>query len=824
MDKKSLFAEVIVPVPVSGTFTYLIVDDEAGRAKAGMRVIVPFGKKKKYTGIIASIVEELPNHSFEYKSIHEIVDKAPLVLPSQIELWKWISTYYMCSIGEVCKAAIPSCLIPESETVLFPVEEVYPPDILSEKERNILDRINSVKGTTIDQLIRSYRQPGIMKTVLQMLAENLIRTDESIVSGFKARTEWMVKPGSLMPEENNLNEVFDRLRRAPRQTELLLKYFEIPIEIRGTRDGIPKKLLTGNSLELKSALKSLKEKGLFQLWQKETSRLTPSERDPEQISVLSEDQALAFHEINQLWKDHPVVLLHGITGSGKTEIYFQLIDKVIAEGKQVLYLLPEIAITNQMIRRIQRFFGDRAGVYHSGFPAAERAEIWKQMLEQGNGGYQIVLGVRSSVFLPFHNLGLVIIDEEHENTYKQQSPAPRYHARDVAIMLALQTGARTIAGSATPSIDSYFNTQIGKYGLVNLKRRYGESMLPEIIVSDIRKAKLKKQMQSHFSPELIRSMQDALSGGRQVILFQNRRGFAPYLICDDCGWIPKCNRCDVSLTWHKGLQKLVCHYCGASKRYPVKCEECGGKQPELRGFGTEKIEEEIALLFPDHPISRFDQDTTRGRYSGLRILEDFETGRTSILVGTQMVSKGLDFENVTLAGILDADSLLGFPDFRASERSFQLMSQVAGRAGRRVDPGKVIIQSRDPEHPVIKDVKGHNYLAMYLRELEERREFRYPPWFRLIMVTTSHRNPELLNSGSTELARKLTQIKGIDVAGPVSPLVGKIANVYYRQILLRISRQVSSNMIRSSILQATDEIKSINEFKSIRIAFDVDPV
>lgn len=680
------YVDVIVPLPIAGQYTYSVPDELADKIKAGCRIVVPFGSKKYYTAIVTKVHQTAPE-AYETKDIMEVLDESPVLLRRQYDFWQWLADYYLCTLGDVYKAALPSGMKLESETlvVLNPEFEALQP--LSEKEQRILDLLGNDSEQCITQLEKSSGIKNLLPVIKALLEKEAILVKEELKRSYKPRVESRVRLSAAMQTEEAVHRQFDALARAPKQLALLMKYIELSGWTGEKKElkEVSRKTLLDSAGVTNAVLNGLIGKGVFEIYSFEIGRLSAEQVSVSPLNPLSSAQQQAYSEILTHFHQKNVCLLHGVTASGKTEIYIHLIQQAIQAGKQVLYLLPEIALTTQITERLKRVFGNRLGIYHSKFPDAERVEIWRKQLTDDD--YDVILGVRSSVFLPFRRLGLVIVDEEHENTYKQQDPAPRYHARNAAIVLASMFGAKTLLGTATPCIETYYNAVHGKYGWVQLTERHQNVLLPHIEVVDIKELARKKRMTAQFSPLLLQKIREALEQKEQVILFQNRRGFAPMIECRTCGWIPKCKNCDVSLTYHKGLNQLTCHYCGYTYEVPKSCPACGGVELINRGFGTEKIEDDIKLIFPDARVARMDLDTTRTRTAYERIIADFEDGKTDILIGTQMVSKGLDFDRVSVVGILNADSMMNYPDFRSYERAFQLMAQVAGRAGRKNKQG-----------------------------------------------------------------------------------------------------------------------------------------
>ena len=817
------FIDVILPLPLNSCFTYALPEALAGDVKVGCRVVVPFGKKKYYTGIVQDIHCRKPE-SYEVKDVADVLDSRPVLLPLQFKLWEWVADYYLCTRGDVYKAALPSGLKLESETVVACAPDFEPEKRLSEREEKVLSVLAAEGETSVTRLEKPGGVKNVLPVVKSLLDKGAIVVKEELRRTYKPRTEVRVRLTEAARNERRLHFFFDELqRRAPKQLDLLMKYLELSGSLGGgnVRE-VAKAELLRRASATPAVFTGLVEKGILEVYRQEVGRLDNTAlADLQPLSPLNNSQQRAYDRILETFRQKNVCLLYGVTASGKTEIYIHLIAEVIRRGRQVLYLLPEIALTTQITARLRRVFGARLGVYHSKFPDAERVEIWqKQLTEQD---YDIILGVRSSVFLPFRRLGLVIVDEEHENTYKQQDPAPRYHARNAAIMLASLCGAKTLLGTATPSLESWYNAEAGKYGMVELKERYTQIQLPEIIPVDIKELQHKKRMNGPFSPVLLQYVREALEQHAQAILFQNRRGFAPMVECHTCGWVPKCRNCDVSLTYHKGLNQLTCHYCGYTMPVPRRCPACDGTDLRSRGFGTEKIEDDIRLLFPEARVARMDLDTTRTRAAYERILTDFEQGRTDILIGTQMISKGLDFDRVNVVGILNADTMLNYPDFRAYERAFQLMAQVAGRAGRKDKRGRVVLQTKSMDHPIIAQVMANDFEGMASVQLAERQVFRYPPYYRLVYVYLKHRDEALLDTMAHVMADHLRAGLGERVLGPDKPPVARVQTLFIRKIVVKIENTVSLSRAKQWLVQVQREMQADERCKSLIVYYDVDP-
>jgi len=825
------FIDVIIPQALPKTFTYRLPQNLTGLAKIGVRVVVPFGKAKLLTGIICNISNLAPT-AYEAKYVESILDDKEIVSSKQIEFWNWIASYYLCNIGEVMNAALPSGLKLSSEAKYLLRNDFvdysgnlidFKTEILSDKEFLITEALSIRHILTLDEMREVLGIKSVHNFVKSLLEKNVIYIEQQIIEKFKPKLETVIQLNSEYEDEKKLEVLINSLeKKAFKQLELLLQYLKICNYAKNNFPEIKKNTLTDGLEKTDSALTSLVKKKIFNQSQKQKDRFffdgTTSE-----IKPLNDEQTNALESIKESHKSKEVVLLHGVTGSGKTEVYIQLIDEIIKSGKQVLYLLPEIALTTQAIVRLQKVFGDKVGVYHSRQNESERVEIWNRVLnkEKANN-YPLVLGARSSLFLPFTNLGLIIIDEEHDFSYKQNEPAPRYHARDAAIYLAFQHKAKVVLGTATPSIESYYNAQVNKYGLALIKNRFGSSILPQTTIVDMKKYRKEKNLHSYFSYELIEAIAENLEKKKQVILFQNRRGFSPMLECKSCAHIPQCINCDVSLTYHKAVNILRCHYCGYSTPPPQVCAKCGGTEVLMKGAGTEKIEEELQVFFQDAKIARMDLDTTRSKYAFQQIIYEFEEGNIDILVGTQMVSKGLDFANVGLVGVINADSLLHYPNFRSFERCYQLLIQVSGRAGRGVDIGSVIIQTANPENKVIQQVLNNNYPLFYESQIEERKNFNYPPFSKLIELNLRSKDINELNVASQYLADNLKTQFGKRLLGPEFPPVKKIRNQYHKNILIKIEKEASIINSKKIIMQHIQAFNLNKEFKKVMVIIDVD--
>lgn len=749
------YADVILPVPLTGLFTYSVPEGMA--VGVGMRVLVTFGRSKKYMGIVASLHSNKPE-GYEVKPITQVMDAEPIVTDNQLKLWNWIADYYMSPIGEVYKAALPSGLKAED--------------------------------------------------------------------GYRPKTELYIQLTSKFRSEQALHVAIDMLQRAPKQMKAFLDYLELSgldrfdepdAQTELTRDEL---LNEGHSLQ---TINALVQRGLLETYDKEVGRLNyGGDPHPENIKPLSPPQQEAFNQIQFSFLQKNVTLLHGVTSSGKTEIYIHLIQQALDKHQQVLYLLPEIALTVQMMQRLQRVFGNRLGIYHSKYSDAERVEIWQKQLS--GHPYDVILGARSAVLLPFQNLGLIIIDEEHVTSYKQQDPAPRYHARSAAIMLAQMYGAKTLLGTATPSLETYHNAKTGKYGLVELTQRYKGIELPEIQVVDIKDLQHRKMMNGLFSPLLLSKVREALERGEQAIIFQNRRGYAPMVECKQCGWVPHCQHCDVSLTLHRNMNQLTCHYCGYTYQVPTECPACGSRELQTKGYGTEKIEDQVRDIFPEAHIARMDLDTTRTRNAYERIISDFSSGRTNLLIGTQMISKGLDFDKVSVVGILNADNLLNYPDFRAFEHAYMMMAQVSGRAGRKGKQGLVILQTKSPNVPLIQQVVHNDYAGFYRSLIAERQQFNYPPYRRLIYVYLKHRSDAVVETAGIEMASRLRQWFSSRVIGPDKPSIAKVKSLSIRKLIIKLELGINMAEVRKYLALAQQQMLQDKRYSSLQIYYDVDPL
>jgi primosomal protein N' (replication factor Y) (superfamily II helicase) len=783
--RKTLFVEVILPLAVANTFTYRVPFEQNNKVEVGKRAVVQFGKSKIYTAIILSSSQNPPER-YEAKYLLDIIDDQPIVNPNQLNLWHWMANYYMCHLGEVMQAALPAALKLASETrIVLNSEGDYDKSELNDKEFVVVEALEIQKELLVSDINKILGQKNVFAILRSLFDKKAIFIFEEINQKYKPKTIVLIGLNQAYKNPEALKQLFALLEKAPKQLDVLLAYLQLSKQ----NPEITKAQLTEASGATPAIIKALIDKDIFIADYKIVSRLTKYDDELTDTFTLNAYQDVALKAIRHYFNTLPVTLLYGVTASGKTQIYIRLIEEAIAQGKQVLYLLPEIALTTQIIERLKKYFADKIVVYHSKFNDNERAEVWQKVLKNE---CKVVLGARSAVFLPFVNLGLIIVDEEHEASYKQYDPSPRYNARDTAIVLAGMHKAHILLGSATPSIETYFNATTGKYGLVKLLKRYGGVQMPKIEVASIADETQKKLIKENFTTLLLTEMEQALAKKEQVILFQNRRGYVPILICKTCGNTPKCINCDVSLTYHKTSNKMHCHYCGYQEDNIVKCLACGSTHIEQKGYGTEKIEDDIKILLPNFNVGRMDYDTTRNKNGHQHILSTFEEGKIDILVGTQMVAKGLDFGNVSTIGIINADTMLKFPDFRAYERTYQMLAQVAGRAGRRDKLGKVIIQAYDVKNRIIQQVVDNDFDGMFTDELAERKQFAYPPYTRIIQIDVKHKDFLKLQAIADYFAIELRKVLGDKVLGPQIPLVGRIRTYYIQTIMIKVDKQTQS--------------------------------
>nr|WP_262921526.1 primosomal protein N' [Psychroserpens algicola] len=807
-----------MPIPLEKSFTYAITKAEADFLKPGIRVSVPFGKSKIYTALVIEIHTNAPL-VYEAKEIHQILDEVPIVTTEQLKHWTWISNYYMCTLGEVMRAALPSAFILESETVISKNDEVRLNDEdLKDDEFIVYEALHHQSSLKIQDLMAILDKKNVLPVIKRLLEKNVISVQEEIYEKYKPKLVRYVKLGTNYSSEKSLQNLMEDLSRAPKQRDVVMTLFSVSAQ---TKKPVKVSDLSLESGASSSIIKTLIDKSILEEYHIQTDRVQYDGGDNEASKHLNEHQNKALSNISESFENQNITLLHGVTSSGKTEVYVKLIEAQLNVNKQVLYLLPEIALTTQLVERLQNYFGEKVAVFHSKYSSHERVEVWNNVLHNAPTA-QVILGARSSVLLPFQNLGLIIVDEEHESSYKQFDPAPRYHARDTAIVLASIFNSKTLLGSATPSLESYYNAKQGKYGLVELNHRYNNVLMPDIELVDIKDKHKRKRMQGHFSDRLIEEMRETLKNNHQIILFQNRRGFSPIVECQTCGHSPQCPNCDVSLTFHQYRNQLRCHYCGYHTVMPKTCDACGSVELDSKGFGTEQVEQEAKLLFPDHNVARMDLDTTRGKYGYEKIITALEQGEIDILVGTQMLTKGLDFRNVKLVGIMNADNMLNFPDFRAHERSYQLMAQVSGRAGRTEERGKVLIQTYNPYHKILQQVSTNNYQQMFEEQLDERHIYKYPPVFRMIKITLKHKDYNRVNIGADWYARSLRTVFDAHVLGPEYPPVARIRNQYLKHILVKIPQKQSLSKTKEAIIKINNSFLSVKDFRAIRVILNVD--
>lgn len=825
-SRNTLFAELLLPVPIPKLFTYRIPFVLNEQVQVGQRAIVQFGDRKILTGLVSAIHDKPPK-DYEAKYILELLDDFPTVNHHQFKIFHWIANYYACTLGEVMNAALPSGLKLSSESMVqinpaFNLEETEM--AFSEKELMLLKRIQDepLAYTDISKFLGVKYIHAILKS---LTGKEAIILFEEVKEKFKPKTEKRIRLSSEYSSHSMLEKVFETLASKPKQEAVLLKYLQlVPVlkEASANKVGIAKKDLQVDDIS-ESSINTLIKNQVLEEFEIVIPRFGFEENAESPAILLSEEQERAQTGIFKTFENHNISLLHGITGSGKTEIYINLVRKALDSGGQVLYLLPEIALTTQIVHRLKKIFGSGMGVYHSKFSDNERVEVWNGVL---TGKLKFVVGVRSSIFLPFDNLGLIIVDEEHDASYKQQEPSPRYNARDVAIMLGQFHHAKVLLGSATPSVESYYLAQQGRFGLVTLTQRYGEAQLPQIILADMRVERHRKTLKGEFSSVLLKGIEEALHLQEQVIIFQNRRGYSPMVSCEDCGWVPKCVNCAVSLTYHQFRHAVVCHYCGYKESLPHECPSCTSKRIQTVGYGTEKLEEELNLYFPQAIVQRMDLDTTRSKTGYETIIDQFEKGETNILVGTQMVTKGLDFDSVSLVGVFNADRMMHFPDFRSHERAFQLITQVSGRAGRRKKAGRVIIQTSSPDHEVLVYILKNHYEEFYAKEIKDRQDHGYPPFTRLIEITVKHTDKKTTRNGAHKLTEVIReQIHGVRVLGPGEPMVSKIRNQFLMNTLIKIPRGLGElAQLKNAIHKAIDQLVKEKEFRTVRVVVDVDPV
>lgn len=812
------FIDVILPLSLERNFTYAITKAEVDFIKKGVRVAVPFGKNKVYTGIVYNIHHNAPT-AYEAKSIHSILDEFPVINPFQFKLWEWMSSYYLCSMGEIMRAAMPNAFLLESETIIsLNPSAKFETNALKDDEYLVIEALQQQTSLKVDEINAIIDRKNSFPVLKRLLNHKVIALEQELTEKYKPKLIRCVRLHPNYQHENALQELIEALKNASKQRNIVLSYFNLATHTKQIKVADLKIKSNATSTQIKLLI----DKEVFEEYHYQTDRIQFQDSEDNASITLNSYQKTALEDIENLFETQNIVLLHGVTSSGKTEIYVKKIESILAEGKQALYLVPEIALTSQLVQRLQKYFGNQIAVYHSRYSQNERVEVWNHVLNQSENA-RVVIGARSSVFLPFSNLGLIIVDEEHEQSYKQFDPSPRYHARDTAIVLAALFKAKTLLGSATPSIESFHNaTKIKKYGYVALNKRFNNVLMPEIELVDLTDKYKRKRMTGHFSDRLITEIKEALETDSQVILFQNRRGYSPVVSCNTCGHTPECPNCDVSLTYHQYKNQLRCHYCSHTMAMQQFCGACGGVEIDSKGFGTEQIQQEIELLFPEAKVARMDLDTTRGKYSYDRIISSFENKEVDILVGTQMVTKGLDFRHVKLVGVLNADQLINFPDFRAHERSFQLLQQVAGRAGRTDTRGKVVVQTYNPYHTILQQVSINDYESMFVEQLEDRRIYKYPPFCRIIKLTIKHKDYNKVNEGSDWLAIRLRHVFKDNVLGPEFPVVSRIRNQYHKNILLKIPQNQSLVKTKSVLQKIKMSFSSTKDYRAARLLINVD--
>ncbi len=815
------FINLVLPIPLERNFTYSVTPQEAALLKPGMRVSVPFGKSKIYTGIVLNVHTNAPE-VYEAKEIHQILDDAPIATEIQLKHWQWIADYYMCTLGEVVRSALPSAFLLESETlVLRNMEAEVDEEDLKDDEFLVYEALQHQSVLKVHEVAAIVDRKNVLPILNRLLEKNVIKLKEEVFEQYKPKLVKYIRLGMSYMSDDALETLLESLTRAPKQSQVVLALFQLQAI---TKKPIATAELEQASNSSKAVIKSLVQKEILEEYSIRVDRVDfDGTQEVSNAKELNEYQELALKDIQNAFDDNKVTLLKGVTSSGKTEVYVKLIEECLEQKKQVLYLLPEIALTTQLISRLQEYFGEKIAIYHSKYNVQERVEVWNNVLEAKNKA-QIVIGARSAMFLPFSDLGLLLVDEEHESSFKQFDPAPRYHARDAAIVLGILHASKILLGSATPSVESYQNVKMGKYGYAEITRRYGNVLMPDMELVDIKEAQRKRRMKGHFSERLLEEMNDALEAGEQIILFQNRRGYAPVLECLTCGHTPQCPNCDVSLTYHQFRKQLRCHYCGHHSALPESCFACGSADLDTKGFGTQQVEQEVIKLFPEAKVDRMDLDTTRGKHAYEKIITRFEQQELDILIGTQMLTKGLDFRNVSLVGVMNADSLLNFPDYRAHERSFQLLTQVSGRAGRTKKRGKVIIQTYNPYHQILKQVTTGEYDQMFAEQVYEREQFKYPPANRIIKITFKHKNYNVLNEAADWFCSALKTNFGGNVLGPEYPPVARIRNQYLKHVLVKMDKKESAVRTKQNIKRIEKSFNAIAMYRSVRVIYNVDHI
>lgn len=820
----SIYAEIILPLPLNATYTYRIPEDFENNVKIGHRVIVQFGNKKMYTGIVESI-SPIPPEGYEVKDILTVLDDKPIIRHPQLKLWQWIRDYYLSAIGDVYKAAVPAGLKVESETFVELNNDIDETQLdLNDRESIICQLLDHEGKLTVSDIEKKTGFKNVISLVNRLLNNGKVVISEKLIEKYRSKKETYVKLSVSRDNKEAIHRAFNLVKGAKKQEIVLLALIELSGFYKLDADvaDVSRNQLLERTGTTSAIISALEKKGIVEIYKKEINRFRFNGLISNSLPLLSKSQTLTHQKILDSFSKNQITLLHGVTSSGKTEIYIHLISQILQRGDQALFLVPEIALTTQLTRRLQRVFGDRVLIYHSRFTDNERVDVWKKLLNESEPC--VVIGARSSIFLPFSKLGIVIVDEEHESSYKQYDPAPRYNARDIAIVLASMHGAKTLLGSATPSIETYYKAITGKFGFVELLERYDGATLPNIEIEDMTNARKKYLTNGSFSNNTLTLSHKALNNGSQVIFFHNRRGFAPIARCKQCAWVPKCEHCDVSLTYHRFQDQLICHYCGASYPLPHICPSCKEPSVEILGYGTERIEDEVSNMFPERRILRMDLDTTRNKDGYENIIDEFSNQKADILIGTQMVTKGFDFGGVSFVAVLNADTIINFPDFRSSERAFNMLEQVSGRAGRRKDKGHVVIQTSNPKHPVIEYLKNHDYKGFYKHEIEERKLYNYPPFTRVIYVYLKHRDINIISEIATLYASRLHQLFGNRVFGPEEPLISRIQSLYIRKIMLKIEVGASMNKIKSILRDTYEQMHQNPRMKGVIVYYDVDPM
>ncbi|MEM9363799.1 MAG: primosomal protein N' [Bacteroidota bacterium] len=814
------FLDVVLPIPLERRFTYQITKEEAHFIKRGMRIAVPFGKSKIYTALAFAVHNQAPE-AYEPKPIYQILDEVPVINEIQLKHWQWVAEYYMCTLGEVVRTALPKAFLLESETLILPNTDSEINDLeLKDDEFLVFEALQYQSSLKISEVAGIVDKKNVLPLVHRLVQKGVVLLKEELYEQYRPKKVRFVQLASNYEEESQLEALLETLTKAPKQSKVVLALFQLAAR---TKKPIPLKELLKESGVSRAVIKSLVSKSILEEYQLRQDRVTFDGEAQDSEVILNEHQQKALDSIEANFRKNRVTLLHGVTSSGKTEVYFKCIEKFIDAGKQILYLLPEIALTSQLIGRLRDYFGDKIAVYHSKYSIHERVEAWQNVLNNSEKA-QIVIGARSSLFLPFSNLGLIVVDEEHENSFKQFDPAPRYHARDAAVVLASLHSANCLLGSATPSVESMENVKKRKYAYAHIQYRYGKVLMPDVKLVDLKDATKRKRIKGHFSETLFLAIEEALNEGEQIILFQNRRGFSPIVECTTCGHVAQCPNCDVSLTYHQNRNQLRCHYCGYHMALQNVCQACGSNTLDKKGFGTEQIEQELKSLFPKAQIGRMDLDTTRGKYAYEKLIGAFEQQELDILVGTQMVVKGLDFRNVSLVGVMNADSLLNFPDYRAHERTFQMLTQVAGRAGRTQKQGKVLIQTYNPYHQILQQVTTNDYDKMFEQQYYEREQFKYPPLVRIIKITLKDKDFNKLNEAALWFAQSLTNVLRCSVLGPEYPPVSRIRRDYLKNILIKVPKSQSISQTKNSIKRIEKSFNAISKYKSVRLVYNVDHI